>query len=91
PFRVHLLNIAKEKENISFAEKVYEDLVEKKVEVLYDDRDLSPGEKFADCDLIGCPVRLVVSDKTNGKIEYKERVSNDLKLLSLAEVLEKLG
>ncbi|MEK7565669.1 MAG: His/Gly/Thr/Pro-type tRNA ligase C-terminal domain-containing protein, partial [Patescibacteria group bacterium] len=46
------------------------------------DRDVSAGEKFADADLIGCPYRLVVSDKTQDKIEIKRRTEKDSKLIS---------
>jgi prolyl-tRNA synthetase len=60
------------------------------VEVLFDDRDLSAGEKFATCDLIGIPIRLVVSAKTGEKIEFKERSGGETKLLSFEEVIERL-
>ena len=56
PYQVHLVGLN------HFAEGVYEKLNGLKVEILYDDREVSAGEKFADCDLIGIPVRLVVSD-----------------------------
>ena len=50
--------------------------------VLYDDRkDVSPGAKFADCDLIGCPIRLVISPKTGDKIELKKRNSQEIILV----------
>ena len=61
------------------------------IEVLYEDReDKSAGEKFADADLIGCPWRLVVSEKTAGKIELKKRFGKDAKLVSIAELLDLL-
>ena len=87
PFQVHLISI---KEN-GKAEEVYEALQKAGVEVLYDDRDVSAGEKFGDADLIGIPVRLVVSPKSGEKIEFKERKSKEIELLTLAEVLKKLG
>jgi len=59
--------------------------------VLYDDRkDVSPGAKFADCDLIGCPIRLVISPKTGDKIEYKERSKKEFELLTIEEVVARL-
>jgi prolyl-tRNA synthetase len=86
PFAVYLISInANEK-----ADKIYEKLLQEKVEVLYDDRkDKTPGEKFKDADLIGIPIRLVVSPKTGDKIELKERNSEKSELLDLDEVLKK--
>lgn len=75
-----------------FADEVYRKLIKAGVEVLYDDReDVSSGEKFADCDLIGIPVRLVVSERTHGKIEWKERAKEETRLLSAGEVLGALA
>ena len=90
PFKVHLIVIdGKNKEG----DKVYSELVEKDVEVLYDDReDKTPGEKFADADLIGCPIRLVVSNKTlaQDSIELKPRNKKEFELVKLTEVLKSL-
>jgi len=72
PFRVHLIEIGAPKE----AEKFYDDLEKKGIEVLYDDRkEKTPGEKFADADLIGLPYRVVVSERTLEKksVEIKKR------------------
>lgn len=88
PFQVHLINLCKDEGNAS---QVYEGLEGCGVEVLYDDRDnVSAGEKFADADLIGIPVRLVVSDRNGDKIEYKERSSDKSELMSLEEVRNRL-
>lgn len=89
PFQVHLVRLGIQRDTIAFADKLYEDLKNKNIEVLYDDRDLRPGEKFADSDLIGIPVRFVVSDKTvaEGKIEVKHRTKNDAELLGEEEAL----
>lgn len=73
----------------SFGEEIYERLQEAGVEVLYDDRNVRAGEKFADADLIGIPVRLVVSPKTGDKIEVKDRKSGKIELLFLQEVLRR--
>lgn len=86
PYKVHLIVLDDRKEE---AEKVYNDLAKKDIEVLYDDRDdKTAGEKFADADLIGCPVRLVVSKKTLEKdsVELKHRNEKDFKLIKLSEV-----
>ncbi|PJA50100.1 hypothetical protein CO169_00130, partial [Candidatus Shapirobacteria bacterium CG_4_9_14_3_um_filter_39_13] len=73
-------------------EKIYQELQNKGIEVLYDDReDVSAGVKFADADLIGIPVRLVVSEKAKDKIEWKNRDSQKVELLTLSEVIKKLA
>ena len=85
PYKVHLIGLNEK------AEAIYNDLREKGIEVLFDDRrEVSPGQKFADCDLIGIPVRLVVSDKTKDKIEWKERSSTKTELLDIEEVIRRL-
>jgi prolyl-tRNA synthetase len=85
PYQVHLIGLNEK------AEGVYKKLKEKGIEVLFDDRDgVSPGQKFSDCDLIGIPVRLVISDKTKDKIEWKERSSSKAELISFEEVLRRL-
>jgi prolyl-tRNA synthetase len=84
PYQVHLIEIGKD------ASEIYKRLQKERIEVLYDDRDISAGQKFADADLIGIPVRLVVSAKNKDKIEWKERASEKTELLGLGEVLKKL-
>jgi prolyl-tRNA synthetase len=90
PFAVHLVRLGINDETIKFADNIYEDLRKKGVEVLYDDRDNRPGEKFADSDLIGIPVRFIVSDKTvaENKIEVKYRTEKDSELMSVDEALK---
>ncbi|OGK62496.1 proline--tRNA ligase [Candidatus Roizmanbacteria bacterium RIFOXYB2_FULL_38_10] len=90
PFQVHLISIGKEEVEKKRGDQLYKDLKEKGVDVLYDDREVSPGEKFADADLIGIPVRLVVSKKTGDKVEYKERAGKETQLLSLEEVMKRI-
>lgn len=93
PFQVHLIGIVNnESGSRDKAEEVYKKLVDAGIEVLYDDRDdASAGQKFADADLIGIPVRLVVSQKTGEKIEFKKRIEKETELLSLEEVLKRLN
>ena len=87
PFEAHLVDIAKDKRQ---GEKIYEELKKAKVDVLYDDReDVSAGVKFADADLIGLPIRLVISDRAGDKIEWKKRDSEKTELLSLPQVIKK--
>jgi len=87
PFKAHLLTL---NENEA-ADKIYQELIEAGVEVLYDDRDLSAGEKFADADLIGCPYRLVVSKKTlaASSVELKNRQTGQEELVALSALVEK--
>jgi len=89
PFHVHLVRLGVNEKTVEFADKLYSDLQKAGVEVLYDDRDLRPGEKFADSDLIGIPVRFVVSDKTveQNKIEVKYRTKTDAEMMSEDEAL----
>lgn len=65
---------------------IYERLTRAEIEILWDDRNLT-DQKFADADLIGIPIRLVVSEKTGDKIEWKERAGDEKKLLSLTETI----
>lgn len=91
PFRVHLVSLAgADSENAKKeADKLYETLTRKGVEVLYDDRDIRAGEKFADSDLFGIPIRVVISEKTlaEGKLEVKNRATGAVSLLSESEIL----
>ncbi|MCU0679927.1 MAG: His/Gly/Thr/Pro-type tRNA ligase C-terminal domain-containing protein [Planctomycetes bacterium] len=88
PFKIHLLSLNQNEE----AEKVYQTLTAKGIEVLYDDRDLPAGQKFFDADLIGCPYRLVIGKSfvNSQKLELKKRGLNAKEeLLTLAEILLK--
>jgi len=75
------------------SDKIYTDLQDNGVEVLYDDRDVSVGEKFADADLIGCPYRIVVSAKTLMKncVEVKRRGSDKEELININEIINKIS
>ena len=87
PFDVHLISLNSNEK----ADKVYEELTKAGIEVLYDDReDVSAGVKFSDYDLIGIPVRLVVSEKIKEQIELKERNTDKVSLLSIGELIRKL-
>ena len=86
PFDVHLIELPGAKG----VKALYEKLKEAGVDVLWDDRDIPAGEKFADADLIGIAVRLVVSEKTGGNIEFKRRADDTSELLTFEEVIKKL-
>jgi prolyl-tRNA synthetase len=76
PFAVHLVAIGKPgTPELAAAEQVYDALRKGGVEVLYDDRELGPGEKFADAELLGCPLRLTVGRRAveSGEVEVQVR------------------
>ncbi len=83
PFKVHLLELGPPRGEAGkfSAKKLYGDLQKKNVEVLYDDREVSAGEKLVEADLVGLPFRAIVSEKTGGKIEVKRRNEKDAKLM----------
>ena len=91
PFSVHVISLAKDKESDTHkqAERIYKQLLDNHVEVLFDDRDESAGAKFADSDLIGIPMRIVVSDKSlaSGGVEIKERKSDNSEIISVEQLM----
>ncbi len=90
PFQVHLIPLGKEKRIKETAERIYNELIKEKIEVLYDDREKTPGEKFVDCDLIGISLRMVLSEKTLDKksVEFKERKTGNLKLVKIPKAID---
>lgn len=86
PFDVHLISLLGME---SRAQEIYEKLVDSGVEVLWDDRHVRAGEKFSDADLLGIPVRLVVSEKTGDMVEWKERTNDKTELVSIDEILKR--
>ncbi|MFH1712516.1 MAG: aminoacyl--tRNA ligase-related protein [Patescibacteria group bacterium] len=96
PYHVHIVSLSS-KDKVTqgrideVSENLYNDLTETGAEVLWDDREnMSPGEKFADADLIGIPLRLVVSERTlqEESIEWKERESDEVKLIATEAIVE---
>jgi len=92
PAKVYLVLIGGE-EAISEADRLYDELQAKGVEVIYDDRDERPGVKFADAELMGIPYRVTVSDRNlaEGKYEMTVRNSGETNLLTREELLAKLS
>lgn len=88
PFSVHLIALGVAPEQRIAADKLYENLKYNSVDVLYDDRDVRAGEKFADADLIGIPTRLVISEKTlaTGVVEKKNRNEADSTLVPFNDI-----
>jgi len=92
PFAIHLIVLSLESKVRGQADEIYEDLEKKGVEVLYDDRDASAGEKFADADLIGIPYRVVVSEKSlaSGGVELKKRNEKDSRIVKASDIIKLL-
>ncbi len=94
PFRVHLVSLPNGNADVvAEADELYREMSEAGVEALYDDRDARAGEKFADSDLLGLPLRVVVSEKTlaAGKFECVERASGATRHRSFSELIEELS
>jgi prolyl-tRNA synthetase len=88
PFKVYLARLGAKEAVVKHADALYNRLAELGIQVLYDDRDVRPGEKFADADLIGVPHRIVVSEKTveSGQLEYKARTETTARMMSAKDL-----
>jgi len=89
PYQVHLICLGNDDNIIAEAEKIYISLQKEKIEVLYDDRNESAGVKFKDSDLIGIPLRIVVSKKTLEKnsVELKKRNEDGFELIEIDKIV----
>jgi prolyl-tRNA synthetase len=94
PYPVHLVLIPSKAEqegsaNSTIAENLYQALQAAQVDVLFDDRDESPGIKFNDADLIGNPIRLTVSERSlkNGGVEYKRRDHPEKTIIPIENII----
>jgi len=83
PYQVYLASVGRDESILEHAEVLYKALTDAGIEVLYDDRDVRAGEKFADADLMGIPYRVVVSGKTIASEQYevKSRTDDQVQLL----------
>lgn len=92
PAKVYLVRIGGD-EAVAHADALYEELLAKGVEVLYDDRDERPGNKFGDAELMGIPYRVTVSDRLieAGQYEFTPRTGGETILLTRSELLDKLN
>jgi prolyl-tRNA synthetase len=91
PFKVYLVSIGEQ--GVNMADDLYMELQKADIEVLYDDRDARPGEKFADAELMGIPYRVTASDRlaTEGRFELTVRATGETELLTAAELIAKLN
>lgn len=85
PYQVHLISLGVNEA----ADQLHAELEAAGVEVLYDDRDASAGEKLADADLLGMPLRIVLGKRSleNGQVEVKERTSDAIETIALSDVV----
>jgi prolyl-tRNA synthetase len=95
PYDVHLLALGagRSPEVAAAADRLYQELSDAGAAVLYDDRDVSPGVKFADADLLGLPVHLVVGSKglARGVVEWRTRSTGEERDVAVDAVLGQLG
>lgn len=89
PFQVYLLQIDDTNKQ---AQELYDKLTKKGVSVLWDDRNVRPGEKFADSELMGMPYSVIVSQRNldQGEYEYSVRAGGEKELLTLEQLIDKL-
>lgn len=93
PWQVEICNLRRRDDEVSAqCEKLYEELQARKIEVLYDDRDMRPGSMFADADLFGIPVRVVISPKTmqKGIVEVSYRDKSFKGEIAIGEAADKI-
>jgi len=91
PYEVEVVSIgAAGPEAVEIAERVSRDLEAAGLEVLLDDRDLRPGEKFADADLLGCPVRVTIGKKTleDGSADVLRRSDREEQRVAVASLAD---
>ena len=93
PWEVHLCGMRIDQpECREAADKLYQDLMNAGVEVIYDDREVRAGAMFADADLLGVPIRVVVGPKNlkNGQVELSTRDKSISKLIDLSSAVEEI-
>ncbi|HSW85110.1 MAG TPA: aminoacyl--tRNA ligase-related protein [Candidatus Saccharimonadales bacterium] len=93
PAKVYIARLGDDSATVKQADKLYDDLTNSSIEVIYDDRDLRAGNKFADADLLGIPYRVVISTTTanDNNFEYKSRSSEETHRMTFEELLKLLG
>lgn len=89
PYQVHLVSLVKD---TAIADSIYNDLIAKGIEVLYDDRKESAGVKFADADLIGIPLRITLGNRSlkEGKVEVRIRATGETTTYLLSDIAEEI-
>ena len=89
PFDVHIIRAGDDEEVMQMSEKIYQELRELDKEVLFDDRDVSVGEKFKDSDLIGIPYQIIVGKRgiEDSVFEVKDRATGEVSKLSYSDIV----
>ncbi len=93
PYQVHLVSLCQEDEDIAKADDLYKKLKQSGVTVLYDDRlSVRAGQKFGDSDLIGIPLRVVISKKMieTNSVEIKERIKEESEVINIDELMKRV-
>lgn len=92
PYRVYLASFGTSESVVAAADELYSTLLQQGVEVLYDDRDERPGTKMNDSELLGIPIRVIISEKTleSGNLEVKYRTEAETLFLTQEEFLNRL-
>ncbi|MFA5947470.1 MAG: proline--tRNA ligase [Candidatus Gracilibacteria bacterium] len=93
PYPVHLVSLGNDENVIKMAEKLHDDFLKDGVDVLFDDRNVSAGVKFKDADLIGNPIRIVVSKKTleADSVEFKLRKEKESEMVKIKDLKNKIS
>ncbi len=93
PAQVYLIQIGEK--SAEAGEQIYQQLTEAGIEVLFDDRDLRPGEKFADAELMGVPFRVTISDRLQEQspnmLEVVNRATSDSELLTIEQLIDRIS
>ena len=93
PYDVHIVALARDEEITRVSDQLYNDLNRAGIATVYDDRDLSPGVKFNDADIMGMPLRVTVSSRSlqQGGVEVKWRWSDEREIIPLDSAVERIA
>lgn len=93
PYQVYFATIVKTEEYTKIADEIYQELLAAKIEVVYDDRNVGPGNKFKDADLLGLPLRVVLGERdfsATGELEIIERKTGAVKKIKRADLISEI-
>ncbi|MDP2642558.1 MAG: aminoacyl--tRNA ligase-related protein [Candidatus Peregrinibacteria bacterium] len=92
PYLVNLVSLGNDEDVLKEAENLYETLLKEGIEVLFDDRDAGAGVKLKDSDLIGIPLRIVISKRTleSKGVEWKERTNAESEIVATLSLVKKI-
>jgi prolyl-tRNA synthetase len=93
PYQVYFATIVKAEEFAKIADDIYADMTKAGIEVVYDDRNVGPGNKFKDSDLLGLPIRVVLGERdfgASGELEVILRKTGEVKKVKREELISTL-